>query len=299
MKKQLLTASVLLAFTVGTFAENDLRDNLTGNYNYSDAWTKFSPEIRNQNPNTQITNHQWNSTINLSEDARWEIAFTVNIAKGSNNLSQPLFNMYLAAPGNSILYGNYYLESGRGPAMVQHFAGKDASNADINIGSETFALSDFNIKDVPHSGLSPKMVDGRTITTLGSGWGTESGIYFYSIIIESFADASKQDLIMFTYDYTGDYASETATSVYGIRNTFGNIDPNRSLDVGCFVDNCYTGTVSLDNATFEKTTRTLVIPPPEPQPEPTPTPSVPEPSAFGLLAGIGALALVASRRRRK
>ncbi|MBQ8445072.1 MAG: PEP-CTERM sorting domain-containing protein, partial [Opitutales bacterium] len=124
-----------------------------------------------------------------------------------------------------------------------------------------------------------------------------------TIYIEAFSDASKQDLIHFKYNGANNGnvdASHTAS--WGIQNIFG-LGANDQVDAGVFLadDGVYGdivltnySDVSLDLITESRT----LTPPVEPVPEPSVDPSVPEPSAFGLLAGLGAIALAASRRRR-
>ena len=305
MKKQLLTtASLILAGTSILPAANNLTDRLgatdAGTYHYTDENTWFKPSLVGSNPYSEVDNYSWGSTqLNLGQDARWVITFTIDTNNGQAH-GQPLFNAYLAAPNNSIVYGNYYLYSGRGAAAIQHFNGTNVAEGDKNVSANSYVLSDYLNG---HAGGTPKLVDGIDKGTVHAGGNLANGTHRYTIIVESFSDHSKDDLIMFTYDNLGDNASPSQSGVFSIDNNFGGIAHDRNLTVGCFVDDCL-GSVSLTNVTFEKEARQFVAatpptPPPEPQPEPAPTPSVPEPSAFGLLAGIGALALVASRRRRK
>lgn len=293
-KSYLATVALALAGTGILPAANNLTDRLgsteAGTYQYADEKIWFKPSLVGSNPYTEIDNYSWGDTqINLGQDARWVITFTITTDNGQAH-GQPLFNAYLAAPNNSIVYGNYYLYSGRGAAAIQHFSGKNVSEGDKNVSAKSYVLSDYLDG---HGGGTPNLVDGTDKGTVHAGWNLANGAHRYTIIVESFSDLSKNDLIMFTYDNLEDSANPSQSEVFSIGDSFGGIAHDRNLTVGCFVDDCL-GSVSLTNVTFEKEARTFV-----PTPEPAPEPSVPEPSAFGLLAGLGALALTASRRRRR
>ena len=299
MKNTLLITTLLAAGTLGAMAERDLTDKLgatdDGRYEYGADSLLGNHSVKGSNPYSQVTNYAWNgTTINLGQDARWELTFTVNSTAAYGAL--PLINLYLAAPNNSIVYGNYYLNTGRGAAAVFHFAG-DVSQSDTRVGSNSYILSDYLDS---HQGGVVNVVDGSYKETVYAGGNLPSGIHRYSIIIESFADQSKNDLIMFTYDNWNDHSGESKSGVFAIDDSFGGINVNRELTVGCLVDEC-TADITLNNVTLTKATRSFVANPPPTPPTPTPPPAapeVPEPSAFGLLAGAGALVLVAARRRR-
>ena len=304
MKNQLLLISTLVfAGTTSAMALSNIEDKISG-YQYTDSTYSYNYAAKGNNTVTGITNYHWNGLkINLGEDARWVLS--VNVYCGTNGgQAQPLMDIYLAAASNSILYGNYYgmnVTGGyeNGAAGIAHHGGNVSNGDTRTAGSPTFALNGWIGYD-----QSQGSVDYRPSSLVGGpsrGTNLTDGFYTFRVIVESFKDSGQADLVKFIYEYQGGKKWSREFSI----SEFGGIAHDRELDVGFYVTGD-GGTMRIDQATFDKSTRTLVqAPDPEPtpptEPEPsTPTdPNVPEPSAFGLLAGLGAIALAASRRRRK
>ena len=258
---------------------------------------------RGQNSLSGVENWTWNGyAINLNENARYEFVFTINL-NGNGGENNPIFNFYLAAPNNSILFGNHYDVGGiggqaRGAAGIYHYSG-DASNGDlVDAAPNTYILNQY-CDDGGGVYWKQSLYKDTASTGVGQNW--TRGYHTYRIIIESFSDAGVSDKIKFLYDgpngngWTQDYDISTLSGISADRS---------GISVGYYIAKDGVP-MSVDLASFTKYSRTEtplpepdpVVPPVEPS---TPiTPDVPEPSAFGLLAGLGAIVLAVSRRRRK
>ena len=316
MKNTLLITTFLAAGTLGAMAENDIRNGIEG-YDYTQSrLLNFNDMNKVGTTNTASYTQNWtwtgkNQYIDLDANNRYELTFKI-YANTVNNTEDPIFNVYLAGANASILFGNHIDVLHNGTKYLDGYAGvfhcgADVSNFDNAPGAKTCILN-TNIHD------SAAVVSEVPATRLGSlgimNQELVTGYHTYSIIIETFSDVSKQDLIHFSYSGANPTGTQQ-TSSWGIQKTFSGITHGEDLDIGVFfADTGPYGDIVLINEgdvaglnqqiLTKSRTETPPVLPPEPAPEqPTPpSPDIPEPSAFGLLAGAGALALVAARRRR-
>ncbi|MBE6400960.1 MAG: PEP-CTERM sorting domain-containing protein [Verrucomicrobia bacterium] len=304
MKNTLLITTLLAAGTLGAMAEGNIDDRISG-YDYSDSggfhrWFEFHCSPVGSSSRSGVTNYNWGDSydINLGQDARYEIEFTVSF-KTSGDVNDSIFNIYLAADRNSILFGNYYdigSIGNRGAADVFLHPGVDVGNGDLYVNAPSYVLNANEQYDQNSANWKNTSVQKDDLTADGN---TKAGEHTYRIVIEAFADYNAVDKVKFVYRGPND-TDGTWTADKDIEATFNNINPNAILDLGHFVDD-EGGSVVVTEGRFSKLSRVKTPETPAPTPTPTPPPTapeVPEPSAFGMLAGAGALALVAARRRR-
>ena len=272
----------------------------SGEYTYTAPQTRFMKDIdTSKGSNQGLTNYGLDYTINTNEDARHEIIvrFTTS-GGGSGTQGQPILNFYLSGGGKSLLIGNWYAQNGQaGAARMQLYNG-DASTGSIRGGSPTYILNDGFSTDYKSGSNYQTPVSGQFWTVDDSGKIT-NGDHVYKIAIETYKD-STDDKISYLYQgpsgVTKQLPREVQLSTLGITTITA---------LGYFLGANNGGTVTVDGSGYTsgiyKYSRVLTssLTPPELPTDPDPSdPSVPEPSAFGSLAGLGAIALAASRRRR-
>ena len=313
MKKSLTITALVLSGASSAMAWGNIDDKLSG-YDYSVAETinKSSAKILGSNNRTYVKNIGWDgATINLGTDAHYELTFRIAANRTNSGTDTPIFNIYLASSNSkSILYGNYI---DYGSTYLDGYAGvfkcdTNVSGLDrLNGQTGTCILHDILQDQAGYAGPTPatrvSSAERNNNVPLATGYHT------YTIDIETFADAGQPDRIKFKYAGANDQSGGW-TQDFDLQNTFG-IGKTDVLTVGAFIadEQAGYGDIILNNGlgyvglnqTFLAYERTIPTPDPE-EPEPIPStpssPDIPEPSAFGLLAGVGALALVASRRRR-
>ncbi len=236
--------------------------------------------------------------INLGEDARYEINFELTWYSGSQN-NHPIFNIYLSDnEGKSLLFGNYYMENESGQGRMYTY------NGGISGGStsgKTYLL-DSKYKNSSGWNWQSPIGNGQYITALADGK-PEAEKLTYRISIESYADANIADRCRISINNS---ANEFDLKILDIAHDaiFENLGYFSLNDGGSVI-------VSQNTSGIFKYSRKkipqVVAPPPPPPPPPLPPapptpptlePSLPEPSSFSLLAGLGALCLAGSRRRR-
>ena len=120
------------------------------------------------------------------------------------------------------------------------------------------------------TGLAEAIADLDIVSAVLSATISSSGVYYYLTYVTS-------DSIVTTIS---GYNSGAKFASYG---TLATLYLNSSYVTYAVLEESYTN----DIATMQETNLSVLAA------------SIPEPSAFGLLTGVGALALVASRRRRK
>lgn len=248
--------------------------------------------------NLNIGNYGLSYTIDTNQDARHEIIVRFTTSGGGYGTSnQPILNFYLSGGVKSVLVGNYYKNNGdAGAARMELFNG-DASQGSRQGGSPTYILNDaFSTK----AGSNYKAPTGTYYTASG-GSKILDGSHCYKIIVETYKDNSN-DKIALLYEGPNGTTAKTGDAL------LSSLGITSLTSIGYFLAG-EGGTVTLDGASTSGVyTYSRIVTPtvnPEPDPEiptdpiiPPGDPSVPEPSAFGLLAGLGAIALAVSRRRR-
>ncbi|MBR6797919.1 MAG: PEP-CTERM sorting domain-containing protein [Opitutales bacterium] len=258
----------------------------TGNIGYHGAHTTGShftgiTHYQNQNP----------TSINLRINARYEFYFEFNLDQSQSGTSgdQAMAGMYLAGSGKSIYFGNAQLDNNgdRRSAVAVVYDADIADYNDDNGQYVYFPNDEFNYKLANAGTYKGDTTNFHTVihgTTNNNTF--DSGTYKLTVIIESFADTSQKDLLYFhahtpegTASRQLDFSAMTVSSAQSFDN-FGFI-------------------LHKDGATTASATRMMAYEYSRALKPEEVVPDVPEPSAFGLLAGLGAIALAASRRRRK
>ena len=267
-------------------------------YNHTGGNIYIKSRFTSNGSNLNLGNYGLGYNINTNEDARHEIIvrFTTS-GGGAGSTNQPILNFYLSGGTKSLLIGNYYSVSGQsGAARMQLFNG-DASQGSRQGGSPTYILNDgYSTNYKPGSNYQTP-VSGQFWTATG-GSKISDGTHCYKIVVETYKDSANDKIALF---YEGASGSGKTGDVM-----LSSLGITSFTSIGYFLGN-EGGTVTLDGGSsgtsgIYKYSRVLT---PEPEPElptepviPPGDPSVPEPSAFGLLAGLGAIALAVSRRRR-
>ena len=248
-----------------------------------------------------LVHHRQNTTINLKADARYEFEFEFSLNQsGGGYGDQAMAGMYLAGNGGSIFFGNVQLTSTgdrRDAVAVRYNA--DIAEFNDNAGQKVyFPNGEFEYKlSAPHDYYKP--VDGQRYTVVdGSADNAfDSGDYRLEIIIEAFADENTEDKLYFYASTPDGTKSLWASEGDGFKGL--GFAHDAYFDAYGFVlhnDDGATATAKkMSGYEYSRSKREVVTPEPE---IPEVLPDIPEPSAFGLLAGAGALALVAARRRR-
>ena len=321
MKKTLLITTLVAASAVSVMATArlDMVGNGTQDYvnqlnNHSNEWayrdvqeavygtqidgTWYSQSIPHDGTHNRanLEHKRASMSINLGIDARYEFSFTYNLNQaGASGGNFAMGGMYLAGDSGSLYFGNQ-LDStwDRDTAVVLRYSGNMANYNDDYSPNIYFPNHDFDTMGAPNNQIDP--VNGAIWTVFDNNQ-FNSGAYKLEIVIESFADSSRPDMVYFyaqTPDGTGTQHGQAWTmEALG----FGN---NAYFNAYGFVlHDDINSTATPDTAIANEYSRVKrEVVPPTPAPDPS-DPNVPEPSAFGLLAGLGAIALATSRRRRK
>lgn len=303
MKKTLLISTLVAASTASVWADvatldkwsNGTPSSLnTDTHSYSssahkygswfeDGWYGDVAEVA-KNPTTSVSNNKDSMSIDLTQNARYEFKFEVTSTAGQD-WAHPTVNIYLSGSNKSVLFGNYYLNYSYGSAGVGIYTGPVSGGNTVG-GSNTYLLNS-ELNSTPGAVyVSPSG------STLLGGAKFAQGTHTYRITIESYSDSDKDDVIMFYYNGAGgEIKREMTLKELG----FGNSAYFDSFGFFTFAD--AGSSVKVTSAQGYKYNR-AENPPVEPTPDQPIVPDVPEPSAFGLLAGLGAIALGVSRRRR-
>ena len=326
MKKSLLITTLLAASSIGAMAGLPATAQLNlftnGNHEqlntnpYNKGWTYTSPQESNYGGSydgvwrgqfpldgihnagshpLNLSHHRQSTSFDLRKDARYEFGFTFSLNQaGANVGDQAMAGMYLAGNNGSIFFGNVQLDpySDRREAVAVKY-NADIAEYNDNAGQRVYFPNDeFSYKtQSPHTYTSP--IKGQWITVFdGSNNSFDSGQYRLEVVIESFADSGREDLFyMFARTPEG-----TKYGWYKLSDL--GFDNNAYFDAYGFVlHNDGASIATAEKISGYEYSRTLKQVAPEVPPTPS-LPDIPEPSAFGLLAGAGALALVAARRRR-
>ncbi|MBP3303190.1 MAG: PEP-CTERM sorting domain-containing protein [Opitutales bacterium] len=157
----------------------------------------------------------------------------------------------------------------------------NVADGDLVTGSDKTYILDARAADANPEWTPPDYYRSPS-SSLPSDY-PRNALYDYYIRIESFAGKVKEPRFFFgCYDRTN-----STWLQFGTLGLYGDIYRSDSTtEVGYYTADS-GGSVEVTHAQFTKKLRT-----------PSSDPSIPEPSAFGLLAGLGAIVLAASRRRR-
>ena len=270
-----------------------MQDTADMTYTYSDASTvSLVPKdggltFWESQGQSEVNVHFDNSVeVDFTKDARYELTFRVSFFGQPNNGGYTYCNLSMVTSGNdaSILFGN---------------AANNVCQLGVVVG-----------KDVTATGAQESLcANSAGNQKYSTNWtqAVAAGFYTYKLIFETFADESINDKIYFgvtneNTGQTGSFLNLNASHLgLGGYNSkvfddigFHILGSDFLTDGGTEVASGQGGVKLLhDGSTLTTWTRTQT--PVEQIPE---APDVPEPSAFGLLAGLGAIALAVSRRRR-
>ena len=300
MKNTLLITTLLAAGTLGASAawtesqKNKIweQDTDTIDYSYEEVQSLMFSSVNIGS--TGVANdkqvHGNNQMIvSFKEDARYEISFEFSHDKRGNDINPASGMLSLVNTGNDvcIVLGN-------------------ASNTMAQLG---ILLDNPPVDaDIPNTSALEMLLNGSCGKNVYSSSGLNTyagGDYQYTIIFETFADSNIQDKIYFGVQNENTGKNAYVLNVNASHLGCGGATEQVFDDIGFHLTGDSTGSggnttttadvtfVGTENGVsqnyFKKWKRTAT---------PIEQPSVPEPSAFGLLAGVGALALVAARRRR-
>lgn len=313
MKKALLITTLVAASSVGAwagtarlnmFANGDI-DKLN-NDEFSTGWTyrdvqqnkygenqdgtwvgdvKFDGVHNSSRHPLHLTHHRENVKIDLGRNARYELGFSFRLNQaGQGNGDQAMAGMYLAGNGGSVFFGNAQLNAytdRREAVMVKY--NTNIADYNDNAGAKVYFPNDeFSYKiSSPYDYTSPVRDQWLTVFD-GNNNAFDTGAYRLEVVIESFSDPNKKDLLYL-------YASTpegTAYQWYEIE-TLGFEASAVFEAYGFVLHNDGTSTAVAERMSGYEYSREEIV-----------DSNVPEPSAFGLLAGLGAIALGVSRRRR-
>lgn len=251
-----------------------------GSFNYDAVYTTGnSNEVQRYLP----------GTVDFTQNARYEITFEATHFDYNQNQGDVPASVMLALVNDrgdvSLAFGNGANAMGRlGCKLGENIIG---SLGQQNLTNSTMGSYIWTTQHGTNNGSMPY----------------DNGTYRYTLIFETFADSTIGDKIFFKVENTatGAFSHFSILSSHlpaGGSNdqVFSNLsfllvgDANNSSTAGQSKNGNTGAYLTLKDAgniktSFTSYTRTETV--------------IPEPSAFGLLAGIGALALVASRRRRK
>ena len=242
---------------------------------------------------TGITHYQNQNrtTIELGKNARYELYFEFDLDQSKSGTSgdQSMAGMYLAGTGKSIYFGNAQLNDyGDRRSAVAAIYNADIADYNDDGGQLIYFPNDeFNYKLRDAGTYRGDTNDFYTVVSGTSNNSFDSGTYKLTVIIESFAEESKRDLIYF-HAYTPE---GTVQKTWELGNM--GISSSQVFDNFGFILHKDGETISTPKTMMAYEYSRSLKPT-----EPEVLPDIPEPSAFGLLAGAGALALVAARRRR-
>ena len=314
MKNTLLITTLLAAGTLGASAASTAEGNAQLNYfaggdasklnsnSYNKNWIyqthqhKYSSSVDGKwsgsgvsfdgtHGTTQVDNYRSDMSINLGVDARYEFAVSFSMSQDSTQYNISTLNMYLAGNNGSIVFGNSHMNNQYDKGAAYKYT-QDVAEGNSQGGEKTYLLNqDLNKEQHGYFYEGPT----NTMVEIWDGKMT-SGQFSYQIVIEAFADAGKADHVYFYCSDQSSFGHKWTTM-----NELGFVH-NAYFDAFGFATHDEGGsTVTPTKAQAYAYQRTEK---PEEVPEVPVTPEVPEPSVFGLLAGAGALALVAARRRR-
>ena len=232
--------------------------------------------------------HHVAGTVDFRRDDRYHITFEVK-HQGYNSGETPasvVLSLISTGDDVSLLFGNAADTMARFGCIL---------NKDV---TATFAQENFVNNSAGTNYWS----------TLPSGMAYGNGTYQYDLIFETFSDNSISDRVYF--GVTKEDTGQTVTSLIVNSSHFGAGGDTTKVfdDIGFHLVGNSGGALNntggnpgatlVGNSTYVPQSKmTVYTRTEEIIPEP-PAPEVPEPSAFGLLAGLGAIALAVSRRRR-
>lgn len=258
MKKQIITITSLFAL-------------FSGMANAEEIWVKSGGIQRFFSGTTLATNGRIlgatektaDYTINFNEDAKYVFGFSVNYGGTTyvNNKAQVMFGL-----------------NGKDYSLV---IGK-SETAHLNVSEVQGNFFASSSVYAPHYGFTANPLTALPGVTVLESALPKAGSYTYEITLTT-SSSGKDSVSVFVselnkhYEYDLKLAGEVATTLVGLR-FYGNsatnsVDKSLTASVG--------GGISVQKYVLQKTGTHL-----------------PEPSAFGFLAGAGVLALAVSRRRR-